>query len=141
VGDANEYRWVVDLVAPAVDTNHVRHPLILGMFADAVQGYYLDGLGLAFDVVYPAGAMPVFRELTLALAAEIFSGDRLRCGTRTVSRGRRSFVLEQAMWRDGEPPAATCRSVVVTVGPGGAVAVPDAVATAMDRFEGVALGS
>jgi acyl-CoA thioesterase FadM len=135
-----DYHWIADLTAPAVDTNHVRHPVILGMFADAVQAYYLDALALPFAVAYPADAMPVFKELTLSLASEIFSGERLQCGTRTVSRGRRSFVLEQAMWRANEPPAATCRSVVVTVGPGGAVPVPDAVAAAMDRFEGSRLG-
>ena len=135
-----EYRWIADLAAPEVDTNHVRHPLILGMFADAVQGYYLDALALPFAVAYPPDAMPVFKELTLSLTAEIFSGDRLQCGTRTVSRGRRSFVLEQALWRADEPPAATCRSVVVTVGPEGAVPVPVAVAAAMDRFEGNPLG-
>jgi acyl-CoA thioesterase FadM len=138
--DEHDYRWIVDITAPEVDTNHVRHPAILGMFADAVQCYYLDALGLPFDVVYPPAAMPVFRELTLLLSAEIFSGDRLRCGTRTVSRGRRSFVLEQAMWRVDEPPAATCRSVVVAVGPEGAVAVPGAVGAAMDHFEGRTLG-
>lgn len=81
--------------------------------------------------------VPQVRELTTRFDAEIDAGRELDCATRVVSRSRRAFVMEQVLVdRTDGTVMASCRSVHVTVGPSGAVDIPDELWAAIERHSG-----
>jgi acyl-CoA thioesterase FadM len=133
------YEFVQELTAPAAgfgDDAHLSAPEITQLFFDGWMSYLTDGIGLG-PSVFTADAVPSTRELTVQLLREIRSGDGLRLGVRAVSRRRRSFTLELALRKGADDfDAATCRTVQVCVGAGGAAEVPAALWSAVERLEG-----
>lgn len=113
---------------------HVSNLEIERMFFDA-RNEYIAGVDIAD--VWHQPVVPLLRELLTRFDAEVAGGADLECITRVTSRSRRSFVMEQSLI-DGSTNhvVATCRSVNVTVGPAGAVEIPDELWSAIERRDG-----
>jgi acyl-CoA thioesterase FadM len=86
----------------------------------------------------------VYRHLVLDYVAEAFTGERLRCGVKAVSRGRRSIRMRQTLQVVGEyqRPVAHARLVVVAfdVVRRTAIEVPAEVWETVVAFEGGSRG-
>jgi acyl-CoA thioesterase FadM len=133
------YVFVKELTAPLAAFGgdaHLSAPEITQLFFDGWMSYLTDGTGLG-RAVFTGESVPSTRELTVQLLREIVTGDRLRLGVRAVSRRRRSFTLDLALRKGADGfDAATCRTVQVCVGAGGAAEVPSGLWDAVERLEG-----
>lgn len=99
-----------------------------------VRNDYLVGLDI--DDLWHQPVVPQVRELTTRFDAEV-TATELDCATRIVSRSRRAFVMEQVLFdRPTGTRLSTCRSVHVTVGATGAVEIPAALLSAIERRNG-----
>jgi acyl-CoA thioesterase FadM len=82
---------------------------------------------------------PMVRQITTTFDGECFGGDKLQRGVRAVSRTRRSYVLEEALWRasSGEI-VATSRVVMIGIDrdTGRACEIPDPMWSAVEAMEG-----
>ena len=90
---------------------HVNHTAFLRYMEDARTAWYLDLSGL------PAANQLdiIMAEVTCTYLAPANYRDRLRCGVRPVSLGRRSFVWRYGVWNEATGQMlATGRSVLVS---------------------------
>jgi hypothetical protein len=85
---------------------------------------------------------PVVRQITTRFERECHAGDALRCGVRAVSRTRRSYVLEEALWlaNSGEV-IATSRVVMTGIDrtTGRAAEIPSTMWKVVEELEGRAI--
>lgn len=82
---------------------------------------------------------PVCKQITTRFEAECHAGDRLRRGVRAVSRTRRSYVLEEALWQTGTGEIVATSTVVMTGidrASGRAAEIPGAMWDAVEAREG-----
>jgi acyl-CoA thioesterase FadM len=82
---------------------------------------------------------PVVRQITTAFEAECHAGDRLQRGARAVSRSRRSYVIEEALWYpDSKKVVATSKVVMMGIdrATGRAAEISPALLAALEELEG-----
>jgi acyl-CoA thioesterase FadM len=82
---------------------------------------------------------PVCKQITTTFEAECHGGDAIQRGVRAVSRTRRSYVLEEALWqRDTGRIVATSRVVMTGIdrGTGRAAEIPPEMWAAVEGIEG-----
>jgi acyl-CoA thioesterase FadM len=134
----DRFRFVDDVFAPDAGSHiHVLDYEIQTLLSQGWQHYVAtirDGIAET-----PA---PVVKQITTQFEAECFSGDRLRRGVRAVSRTRRSYVLEEALWRIGDGTVIATSQVVMTGidrATGHAAELPPEMAAAIEALEGCAL--
>lgn len=125
--------------APVVPEHFQHGHLYAGAAADLLiksRGTYFreavawPGMGPSFWLIY--------RRLEIDYLSEAFEGEDLFCGVRTMSIGRRSVQLQQAIWTgDGRAViGATSAEVAFDVTERQAVDVPGDLALAIRRYEG-----
>ena len=112
------YPWIEDVVAPDVGSaGHIDNIQIAQLMYDAWMRYLLDGVGLDREIFNRQGR-PTVREITARFDGEVFPGDALKCGVRALSRRRRSFTLEEVLWKASDGRRLASGTVVlVTVDP------------------------
>lgn len=129
-----------DVVAPGDPKSpgsHVVDYEVQKILSEGWQGY----VAILREQV-PEMPVPVVRQITTSFEAECHAGDRLQRGTRVVSRSRRSYVLEEALWQtDSEQVIATSKVVMTGIDrtTGRAAELPPELVSAMEALEGVAL--
>jgi len=107
----DEYSVIDDMTAPT-DTQpagvHVVDYELQKLLSQGWQRYVALVREKAGDIPAPA-----CKQITTTFDAECRGGDELQRGVRAVSRTRRSYVLEEALWqRDGGQVVATSRVVM-----------------------------
>ena len=139
-GSGDRFPWAEHVTAPRdVEDGHVDVIEIGSMMLRACMNYLNVGLGLDEDELYNGATHPIVREMKITCSAEVMPGDAMRCDVRVVSRGRRSFVLEQLLRHAASGREAAAGSVVfVTISrdTGGASEIPRALWDAVERMEG-----
>ena len=81
----------------------------------------------------------VVRQITTSFEGECHGGDVLVLGVRALSRTKRSYVLEEALWEGAtDRTVATSRVIMANVDPqlGRAAPIPEALWDAIESFEG-----
>lgn len=81
----------------------------------------------------------VCKQITTRFESECHAGDHLQRGVRAVSRTRRSYVLEEALWHSQSGEIVATSSVVMTGidrETGRAAEIPDAMWAAVEAREG-----
>lgn len=134
------FAWTetVDVRATA-GSEHIENLEIAGWLGEAGINYLTKGLAQEPDVLFSGTGRPIVREITVRFDREVFGGERLTVGVRMLSRGRRSFVVEQTLLKADGTTAAVGRTVMVTIdtSTGRAVEIPGdfwaAVEAAADR--------
>lgn len=135
--DEDEFSLVDDVEAPA-DTQppgaHIVDYELQKLLSQGWQRY----LALVRDEV---GEIPaaVCKQITTRFEAECHAGDHLRRGVRAVSRTRRSYVLEEALWQTDSGQVVATSTVVMTGidrATGRAAEIPDEMWAAVERREG-----
>jgi acyl-CoA thioesterase FadM len=129
---------LVDDVDPPADTQpagaHIVDYELQKLLSQGWQRY----VGLLREEVGDIPA-PVCKQITTRFEAECHAGDRLRRGVRAVSRTRRSYVLEEALWQADSGRVVATSSVVMTGidrETGRAAEIPDEMWAAVERREG-----
>ncbi len=82
---------------------------------------------------------PVVKQITTMFDAECHGGDSLQRGVRAVSRTRRSYVLEEALWQQGSGQVVATSRVVMTGidrATGRAAEIPPGMWAAVEAIEG-----
>ena len=110
----HSYSMVDDVVAPD-DTqspgHHVVDYVLQMLLSQGWQKYVATIREGIPDVPAPA-----VKEITTSFVAECLGGDLLQRGVRAVSRTRRSYVLEEALWqRESGQIVATSRAVIIGI--------------------------
>ena len=138
--DLSRFRFTVDLdPAGAFNAVHLDAIGIAGLIHRARGAYLTDGVGFDWAGMRAIGGNIPMRRVEVDYRSEVFEAVMLRAGVRAVSRGRTSFVFEEALWipGDGDRLVATGRSVHVAVRAGlGAVPIPDDFWERVEAFEG-----
>jgi acyl-CoA thioesterase FadM len=133
----DEYTVVEDVVGPG-DPNSDYHLLVwqTQQLTELLWSSYLATANKGNDngdvVVAP-------RRVTIMVETESYPGQLLKRGIRTVSRTRRSFTLEAAVW-DAKDDHLICTTEIVTVcvdrSSAKAVEPPPALWAGIERLEG-----
>jgi acyl-CoA thioesterase FadM len=137
--ERDRYRYWLD---SATEPRHYSGGHLSALAADELL---FEARGRYFDEAVPIPTIVsslwlVYRHLVLDYVDEAFVGERLRCGVRAVSRGRRSIRMRQTLEVAGEyaRPVAHARLVVVAfdVVHRSAIEVPAELWDAVVAFEG-----
>lgn len=137
------YRYWLDVVT---EPRHYSGGHLSALAADELL-FEARGRYFAEAVPLPAIASSlwlVYRHLVLDYVDEAFTGERLRCGVKAVSRGRRSILMRQTLEVVGEygRPVLHARLVVVAFDAvhRSAIEVPAEVWDTVVAFEGGSRG-
>jgi acyl-CoA thioesterase FadM len=138
--EENDYS-LIDDVEPPADTHppgaHVVDYELQKLLSRGWQRYVAVVREKAGDI--PA---PVVKQITTTFEAECHGGDCLQRGVRAVSRTRRSYVLEEALWQtDSGQVIAKSRVVMTGIDrkTGRAAEIPAAMWSAVEELEGRAI--
>jgi acyl-CoA thioesterase FadM len=133
----DDYSLVDEVVAPA-DTQpagaHVVDYELQKLLSQGWQRYVSLIREKAGDIPAPA-----VKQITTSFDAECHGGDQLNRGVRAVSRTRRSYVLEEALWQAGSGEVVATSRVVMTGidrGTGRAAEIPTAMWSEVEAREG-----
>jgi acyl-CoA thioesterase FadM len=143
VATSADFRFVIDVVPSEGDYNafHLSHVGTARLFEETRIRYLYGGDG-GGGVNWPDTAghdlLPMVKEVLIRHEREAQAGEPLRVGARPAARGRRSFVVEEALWGAGGAVVATCRCVLVAVDrtQGQAGEIPIAFWDALEHDEG-----
>jgi acyl-CoA thioesterase FadM len=142
------FRFVINVVPSKGDYNafHLSHVGTARLFEQTRNRYLFGGDGRG-GVSWPDTAgqhlLPMVKEVLIRHEREAQVGERLRAGLCTAARGRRSLVVEEALWAAGDVLVATCRCVLVAVdrAQGQACEIPVAFWDALEDHEGRSIPS
>lgn len=133
----NEYSVIEDLAAPN-DTQppgaHVVDYELQKLLSQGWQRYVALVREKAGDIPAPA-----CKQITTNFEAECHGGDAIQRGVRAVSRTRRSYVLEEALWqRESGQVIATSRVVMTGIDrtTGRAAEIPLEMWSVVEAIEG-----
>jgi acyl-CoA thioesterase FadM len=143
-----DFRFVIDVVPSEGDYNafHLGHVGMARFFEETRNRYLYGGHGRG-GVSWPDTAgqdlLPIVKEVLIRHEREVQAGEPLRAGARPAARGRRSLVVEEALWAAGDAVVATCRCVIVAVdrAQGKAREIPVAFWDALEHHEGHSIPS
>jgi acyl-CoA thioesterase FadM len=124
----------VDLPADTPAGTHVLDYELQKLLSQGWQRYVALLREKAGDI--PA---PVVKQFTTTFDAECFVGDKVTRGVRAVSRTRRSYVLEEALWNtDTKVVISTSRVIMTGIdrSTGRAAEIPDDMWKAVEEREG-----
>jgi acyl-CoA thioesterase FadM len=138
LGDS--YTMVQDLVAPGDPGSH--YHLLDWQTGEMITSLWSQYLLAARESAPYGDAVPAPRRVTTVLERECFPGDRLRRGIRAVSRSRRSFVCEAAVWLADTDALVVTEEIVTVVASrstGQAIEIPADLWAGIERLEGRSL--
>jgi len=132
----DEYTMVEDVVGPGEPGDH-QH-LVDYQTQELVSRLWSAYLAKNRAGMSTTGAQPAMRRVTYSLDNEAFAGDELQRGIKAVSRTRRGFTCDAALWHKGDGRYVhRAELVTVWVEPGkGAVEIPDDFWRNVEAMEG-----
>lgn len=136
--DEPTHPWIEEVVAPETgETTHIDNIQIASLMYGAWMRYMTHCVGVTPDDFRRVGR-PTVREISARFDAEVFPGEALTCGVRTLSRRRRSFTLGETLWRADGTRVASGTTVLVTVDPTtyAPVEIPTKLWAAIEGAEG-----
>src|SRR5882724_8784219 len=98
-----DFRFVIDVVPSEGDYNavHLSHVGTARLFEETRIGYlFPDDCrgGVSWPDTAGMDLLPMVKEVLIRHQREALAGEPLRVGARPVARGRRSLVVEEALW-------------------------------------------
>jgi acyl-CoA thioesterase FadM len=143
-----DFRFVIDVTPSEGDYNafHLSHVGTARLF-DETRNRYLYGRDRGGGVSWPDTAgqdlLPMVKEVLIRHEHEAQAGEMLLAGARPAAQGRRSLVVEEALWTPGDTVVATCRCVLVAVdrAQGQASEIPVAFWEALAQYKGHSIPS
>ena len=138
-----DFRFVIDVVPSEGDYNavHLSHVGTARLFEETRISYLFGGDcrgGVSWPDTAGLDLLPMVKEVLIRHEREALADEPLRVGARSAARGRRSLVVEEALWTAGDAVVATCRCVLVAVdsSQGQAGEIPVAFWEALEHYEG-----
>lgn len=131
-----EYTLVEDVLAPGEPGSH--YHLVDYQTQELVSTLWSKYLAVNRQGLDPAGTQPAMRRVTYSLDSEAVPGDELQRGIKAVSRTRRGFTCEAALWHKADGRFVHRAEIVtVWVEPGtGAVEIPADFWAKVEETEG-----
>src|SRR5438876_1005111 len=132
----DEYTMVEDVVGPGEPGNH--HHLVDYQTQELVSRLWSAYLAKNRQGLPMADAQAAMRRVTYTLDNEAFAGDELQRGIKAVSRTRRGFTCQAALWHKADGRYVHRAEIVtVWVEPGkGAVEIPEDFWANVEGMEG-----
>jgi acyl-CoA thioesterase FadM len=135
----DEFTMIEDVVGPGEAGNHAH--LIDYQTQELVSRLWSAYLAKNRQGLDMAGPQPAMRRVTYSLDNEAFAGDELQRGIKAISRTRRGFTCEAALWHKADGRMVHRAEIVtVWVAPGqGAVEIPEDFWANVEKMEGKAI--
>jgi acyl-CoA thioesterase FadM len=131
-----EYTLVEDVVGPGEPGNE--HHLVDYETQELVSRLWSAYIAKNREGTSMGGTQPAMRRVTYSLDNEAFAGDELQRGIKVISRTRRGFTCEAALWHQSDGRyvhRAELVTVWVEVG-NGAVPIPEDFWRNVEAMEG-----